>query len=69
MTRPDHLAYATARRTRLRALGLCLNGAKHGPATHGVLCAACRLAHSGVPRGLIKAVAETIVVDTSRRTH
>lgn len=37
--------YAKARRDALAAQGLCLNGASHGPATHGVLCAACREVH------------------------
>lgn len=34
-----------ARRAKLRALGVCLNGVHHGPATHGTLCEKCRLEH------------------------
>ena len=36
---------AKARRERLRAQGACINGADHGEATHGVLCAPCRAQH------------------------
>ena len=36
-----------ARRIRLRQAGICINAISHGPATHGVLCAACRVTHSG----------------------
>lgn len=38
---------AMLRRDRLRAAGICINGERHGPATHGVLCARCRIVHSG----------------------
>ena len=41
---------SSARRTRLRKDGLCINGISHGPATHGVLCAACRVTHCDPPR-------------------
>lgn len=33
------------RRDRLRDAGLCINGEKHGPATHGKLCKPCRDTH------------------------
>ena len=36
---------AKDRRDLLRSHRLCLNGGHHGPATHGVLCAACRETH------------------------
>jgi hypothetical protein len=38
-------ARARERRARLKAAGFCINGEKHGKATHGVLCAACRRTH------------------------
>ncbi len=44
--------YAKTRRDRLRAAGLCINGDRHGKATHGVLCARCRIVHN---RGLLAA--------------
>lgn len=34
-----------ARRDRLKSAGLCINGGKHGTATHGQLCLTCRLNH------------------------
>lgn len=34
------------RRAVLRSQGLCLSGANHGPATHGVLCERCRIIHT-----------------------
>jgi hypothetical protein len=37
---------AQARRAVLAGLGLCINGGKHGPATHGKLCESCRNKHS-----------------------
>lgn len=37
--------YARGRRKRLREAKLCLTASKHGPATHGVLCADCRRKH------------------------
>lgn len=37
--------YAKRRRDALRAAKLCINGASHGPATHGRLCATCRDVH------------------------
>ena len=37
--------YARRRRQILSAQKLCLNGAKHGPATDGGLCKKCRLQH------------------------
>jgi hypothetical protein len=36
---------AKNRRDDLAARGLCINGAKHGPATHGQLCSPCRDTH------------------------
>jgi hypothetical protein len=39
------LDWARDRRARLKDLGLCINNEAHGPATHGVLCAACRETH------------------------
>lgn len=37
---------AKRRRAELRAFGMCING-MHGPATHGVRCARCKVVHSG----------------------
>ena len=36
------------RRDMLRANRICLNGQKHGTATHGVRCYACYLTHKGL---------------------
>ncbi len=41
---------AKHRRDRLRAAGLCISGAAHGEATHGVLCLKCRIVHRGSNR-------------------
>ena len=73
---------AKNRRKERRDAGICINGWTHGKATHGVLCAACRAQHNGnsalalelrekFPRAprlsvLIKAMAETIVINTRR---
>lgn len=51
-TVPKYLLNAANRRNRNKALGRCINENKqgtHGPATHGILCRACRAAHRGVP--------------------
>lgn len=45
---------AKRRRDTLREEKLCINGRKHGPATHGDLCWPCRAVH----RGLCKTRAE-----------
>jgi len=37
---------AKHRRDRRRSAGRCINGDAHGPATHGVLCAPCRVTHT-----------------------
>ncbi len=37
--------YSAIRRERLKAEGLCISSRSHGPATHGVVCAACRIVH------------------------
>lgn len=39
--------YARDRRELLAVRGLCINGALHGVATHGKLCARCRTTHTG----------------------
>lgn len=39
------LLIARDRRADLKARGVCINNAAHGPATSGVLCAACRETH------------------------
>jgi hypothetical protein len=36
---------AERRRSRLADLGLCINAASHGPATHGVRCERCAQVH------------------------
>ncbi len=36
---------AKRRRDELRAARKCINAPGHGPATHGVLCKACRETH------------------------
>lgn len=36
---------AKLRRDELKAKGLCISSATHGPATDGVLCARCREQH------------------------
>lgn len=41
--------YSKKRRDGLREQKLCINGASHGPATHGCLCWPCR----AVRRGLV----------------
>lgn len=38
-------AYAKTRRSSLKAAGLCINGAGHGKATHGVRCERCYKTH------------------------
>lgn len=53
--------------------GICINGDRHGPATHGVLCLRCRLMHRGGPikpvrrmpvAELVQLIASTINVRT-----
>ena len=50
LTKPYRSTYeqrliARDRRFDLVARQLCLNGAAHGKATHGVLCERCRISH------------------------
>lgn len=48
--REKRSAAMSERRADLLARGLCLNGATHGPATHGRCCAWCRAVHNlGLP--------------------
>jgi hypothetical protein len=63
------------RRAHRRLMGLCINSDNHGNATHGVLCARCRLKHtesrrrvSGRPklRELLAAFASQIQICTRR---
>lgn len=44
-TTRNQRTYAKRRRDGLRGKKLCINGALHGPATHGSLCMACRETH------------------------
>ncbi len=44
---PARLARAKSARDVNRALGACINGVAHGPATHGKLCERCRDVHRG----------------------
>lgn len=70
-----------ARRAQRAAEGVCINGEKHGTATHGVLCERCRARHREsnktvwVPgKGnvaisrLVRQFASTIVINPSRKT-
>ena len=65
-------------RAERRAAGICINGDKHGPATHGVLCEPCRIQHRksntiqwSVRREpiepLVLKFAATIVINTRRK--
>jgi hypothetical protein len=44
-----------SRRDMLADKGLCITGPSHGPATHGVLCRACRLVHRAIASTLEEA--------------
>lgn len=44
---PEALLIAKLRRDDLRARGLCINGAGHGPALIGVRCVRCAARHGG----------------------
>jgi hypothetical protein len=44
-TRPRHRELQQVYRDSNRAAHVCLTSAAHGPATDGVLCAACRATH------------------------
>lgn len=44
-TSPVRRFKARHRRDTLTSAGLCLSGSAQGPATHGVLCEACRETH------------------------
>lgn len=51
-----HAVYAKRRRDRLRAQGLCINGATHGPAVRGGRCQLCLDRRAGLaPRSRIRA--------------
>lgn len=45
LTDVGHRLKAKRRRDERKAAGTCINAIAHGPATHGVLCERCRIAH------------------------
>lgn len=73
----EKLLAASDRRERLCRAGLCINGAKHGPATHGVHCENCWRVHRGMKpliqtpaacrRGHLRTDANTSTSPTGRK--
>lgn len=62
MRSPEAIMVADRRATN-RAAGVCINGASHGEATHGVLCLACRIVHRGVAKDRASALAIELPAD------